>query len=428
MVRPTPIQPPLPSRLGVGQVVAHMPLRGAALLRDFLRQVRVVLGGAIQGFRRNDGLRQASSLAFYTALALIPVLLLLTSVLGLGIGSSTKAMQKTAEFVREVIPRFSDAILTEVEALTRHRKTTGLLNMLVLLWAVSPLVATMRAILADILKVRLTRPFWATKLLDLALAALFITGLAATAGFGVFLKFLRQLSPALTVPKGVGFILPFALTVALVMAMTYMLTSGVRLRHLLAGALTTSALWFLLRPAFGLFLAYNPGYGVAFGSFKSLFIVIIWIYYSQAVFILGAEVIAALHRRETVLLKGMMEGRHGLPEATRRRFIWNGEPGDRLFTEGEASREMYHLVSGTLSILKGEREIAVLGPGKMVGEMSFLLGTPRSATAVVKESCEAILIDEAHLDALMREYPELVRTMLTEMAVRLRDTSARTPA
>lgn len=400
---------------------ALAPLRGLQLLRDGGRQARIVLAEAFQGFRANDGLRHASSLAFYTALALIPALLLLTFVLGLGIGSSAQAMQKTAELLGQVLPRLSDVILHEVEALNHHGRTKGLVNLALLLWALSPLVATLRAVLADILKVRLERPFWTTKLLDLGLSAFFITGLAAIAGFGLGLTFLRQFVPGLVLPKGLGFVLPFLLTTGMLWAVFLMLTHGVRPRHLLAGALCTAALWFLLRPAFGLFLAYNPGYGVAFGSFKSLFIVTIWLYYSMAVFILGAEVIAALHRRETVVLKRMMEGRAGLPEQTRRHFLWTGEPGEVLFREGEVSREMYHLVQGEVRILKGDREIAVLGPGTFLGEMSFLLGAPRSATVEVKTPCEAIRVDEGHLEALMREYPGLVRDMLTVLAGRLRD-------
>ena len=49
-----------------------------------------------------------------------------------------------------------------------------------------------------------------------------------------------------------------------------------------------------MTPAFHLFITYNPGYGFAFGSFKSLFVVIIWIDYSLVVFLFGAEITASL--------------------------------------------------------------------------------------------------------------------------------------
>ena len=73
-------------------------------------------------------------------------------------------------------------------------------------------------------------------------------------------------------------------------------SSKVRIRQLIMGSLVTSLLWFAMRPAFHIFLMYNPGYGFAFGSFKSLFIVIIWIYCSLVVFLFGAEIAAVSAR------------------------------------------------------------------------------------------------------------------------------------
>ena len=76
-----------------------------------------------------------------------------------------------------------------------------------------------------------------------------------------------------------------------------------------------------------------------------------------------------------------------------------------------------------MSIRKGEREIAVIGPGKFFGEMTFLLHINRSATAVALTDCECIVINAHNLDALMREFPDTIREMLVEMAHRLQDTS-----
>ena len=80
----------------------------------------VVLQEAAGSFVQNAGLRQASSLAFYSTLSLIPALLLLTFLLSLGIGSSQAATQKTAEFVGQVIPTIGEVILKEVRHLASH--------------------------------------------------------------------------------------------------------------------------------------------------------------------------------------------------------------------------------------------------------------------------------------------------------------------
>jgi CRP-like cAMP-binding protein len=118
-----------------------------------------------------------------------------------------------------------------------------------------------------------------------------------------------------------------------------------------------------------------------------------------------------------------MQGRRGLGRLGRQRFLRQVPLDETFFLEGEAGSEMYHVLSGSVSIRKGETEIAVIGPGKFFGEMTFLLGTCRSATAVAREDCECIVINPQNLDALMREFPDTIRDMLVEMAQRLQQTS-----
>ena len=269
---------------------------------DLLRQALRVLQEAAAGFNRNGDLRQASGLAFYTALALIPALLLLTGVLGLAIGGSQEAHRFITGFLASLVPDQAERVLAEVGALTRHPGTAGALNVLVLAWSVTPLVSALRASIGTIFMEPDHRAIWITKLLDLAAAMAALTALAALAAASVLRPVLNRALPG-QLPS-LGFLLPFAVTTGLVLGVHYLFSpKAVRLSHRLAGALATACLWFLLRPAFTLFLAYNPSYGLAFGSFKSLFLILVWIYVSMAILLLGVEVAAACHRRETVAIE-----------------------------------------------------------------------------------------------------------------------------
>jgi membrane protein len=355
-------------------------------------------------------------------LALIPAMLLLTYLLGMTIGSNKEAMQKVTDLVGDIIPQYGDVILREVGRITHHRHSAGLFNLLALLWAVTPLVANTRAILNAIFRVKPRRSFWTTKALDFFMAMVFITGVSAVAGMGVFFRYLKLLRIDLTLPAGLKFTVPFLVTVMLLVLMYRVFAPKTKLSHLLLGALTTTVLWFLLRPIFSLFLTYNPGYGVAFGSFKSLFVVVIWIYYSQAVFLFGAEVVAAFHRQEALLIRRLLEGKHGIPMFGRKHLLTQVPTGTVFFREGDWSAEMYHVLRGSASVRTEDQELAVIGPGAFFGEMSFLLGLPRSATVVAREDCECLVIHEENIDTLMREFPDILRGMLTEMARRLRET------
>jgi CRP-like cAMP-binding protein len=51
--------------------------------------------------------------------------------------------------------------------------------------------------------------------------------------------------------------------------------------------------------------------------------------------------------------------------------------------------------------------------------MTFLLGQVRSATAEALEPCRCVIIHSHNFEALLLEFPEIVREMLVEMALRL---------
>jgi YihY family inner membrane protein len=396
--------------------------------REGATSLGVIAHESVAGFLRNGGFRNASSLAFYTALALVPSLLLLTHVLSLGIGHSQIAMLRTEAFVRSVIPRFSEVILAELTRIARDRAPVGLINAAVLPLSLLPLVAAMRSSIASIFQVYRHHPLWLAKVIDLVTVLIFVTGIAAVASLGVVSQVLRAGSARVVLPNWLGFTLPITVSVLLLMFMFFVLAPRVHARHLLAGSLTTTTLWFALRPAFGLFLTYNPGYGYTFGSFKSLFVVIIWLYYSQAAFLFGAEVMAAMHRQDAIFIRRLMQGRGGVPVAGRERFVVLVPGGATLFREAEDGVAMYYLLRGLVSIRKDEKEISVIAPGEFFGEMSFLLGHRRTATAVALGECQCIVIDDRNIHLLMREFPEIIREMLREMAGRLRETSNRVVA
>jgi CRP-like cAMP-binding protein len=78
-----------------------------------------------------------------------------------------------------------------------------------------------------------------------------------------------------------------------------------------------------------------------------------------------------------------------------------------------------------VSIRREGRQLALIGQGKIFGEMTFLLGQVRSATAVALEPCRCVIIHSHNFEALLLEFPEIVREMLVEMALRLSEENVR---
>ncbi len=391
------------------------------VVSDFLKKLRVVFSDVFSSFRENNDLSAASSLAFSATLALIPSLFLLTFVLGAVIGSSDRALAKTQELLTQLIPAYSQDILREVGNISSHLGAIGLVNALVLLWSVTPLVADMRIFLGAVFRKKPTRTFLMEKLLDAAISIVFLLGTSAIAAAGILFTLAEKRSHLhlrLAYFEGVA---PFLFVTAVVFALYVMFSKGVRPLYLLVGAASATLLWFAMRPAFHLFLLYNPGYGFAFGSFKSLFVVIIWIYFSLVAFLFGAEIAASLGRDETFFIKNLMEGKKNIPAGVTGKYVVSYEKGSTIFNEGDPGDEMFSVLKGRVLILKGGKQIAVVAPGKWFGGMSFLLSSPRVARAVALEDVELVTINNENINKLMNEYPEFVVKMLREMAQRLRE-------
>jgi membrane protein len=278
-------------------------------------------------------------------------------------------------------------------------------------------------LLGAIFRNKPTHPFLLEKLFDVAISIVFIIGVSAIAVAGVVFTLAekrRDLQLALGYFEGA---VPFLFVTVVVFALFLVFSTRARMLHLLIGALATSLLWFAMRPAFHLFLIYNPGYGFAFGSFKSLFVVIIWIYCSLVVFLLGAEIAASLGRDETVFIKKLMEGKKNVPAGVIDKYVVRYAQGSTIFSEGDPGNEMYSVLKGRVAIRKGEQDIGTVSEGKWFGGMSFLLASTRVATATALDEVELVTINNENITNLMNEYPEFVVEMLREMAQRLRETN-----
>jgi CRP-like cAMP-binding protein len=68
-------------------------------------------------------------------------------------------------------------------------------------------------------------------------------------------------------------------------------------------------------------------------------------------------------------------------------------PDKALFSEGERSLDMYILLSGKVEVLKNNKRIAVVEEeGSYLGELSTLMGIPRTATVKTMTPCRFIVV------------------------------------
>ena len=103
--------------------------------------------------------------------------------------------------------------------------------------------------------------------------------------------------------------------------------------------------------------------------------------------------------------------------------------GDKLFSEGDAGDKFYIVVEGKIRIGRsivgmGEEALDILDAGQYFGELALIDEGPRSADAIVHQSCVLLSITQADFEELLMLNQQLAYEVLWEfcrvLASRLR--------
>jgi signal transduction histidine kinase len=91
-----------------------------------------------------------------------------------------------------------------------------------------------------------------------------------------------------------------------------------------------------------------------------------------------------------------------------------------LFEEGSLEIAMYIVLSGGICIYKGRKQIAILGPGQYLGEMSLIEAKPRSASAKAVGNAILIEITEEKFEKHLANEPKALIAITKTLSSRIR--------
>jgi CRP-like cAMP-binding protein len=110
------------------------------------------------------------------------------------------------------------------------------------------------------------------------------------------------------------------------------------------------------------------------------------------------------------------------------RFGRSFPTGTVLFREGDPGEEMYVIQAGRVQLTRRvrgrEAHLATLPPGEFFGEMAIVNNRPRSATAVVLEDSQLLVIDARTFEAMVRGNAEIALRFIKKLAARLAQANA----
>jgi membrane protein len=253
----------------------------------------------------------ASGIAFNGLLCLIPLLLLLTWILGTVLAGSDVATIRVNEILDTIFPpqpyaqEIKSTIQQMIGDIVRYRASFGILGALVLVWTSASLVSIVRTMMNKIYRIPGAK--FALENVLRNVAWVLIVGLLFVAS-NVFLWMLSLVDSLLqSVPALKHFhvdvrayVLPFEAMFFPVLVMFFIINKFIPDRRVSTGAallaaLTTTILWIVAGKAFGWYLSEFHSYSRLYGTYAFILVFLIWIYYTSLVFVIGV-IMGQLHR------------------------------------------------------------------------------------------------------------------------------------
>lgn len=253
----------------------------------------------------------AGAIAFNVLVAIVPLLLVVLGIAGLLVRSQTAdPTQELLDYLLQSVPPvsgdFEDFVRRMLNGLLD--KSTELLSIgtLFLLWFATRLVGTLRTVLREIFDVHRDRGFVAGKLFDIqmvvAAGTLFALNVGLTIALEVIALFGVDVLQLESGPALIRHLYGRAAALVTIWVMFLLIYRYLPARRIgwttaVTAATFTALLFEVMKQAFSWYVG-RANYASTYGSLATLAVLIIWIYYSAVVFILGGEVaqVAAIRR------------------------------------------------------------------------------------------------------------------------------------
>jgi membrane protein len=288
-----------------------------------------------------------AALAYYTLFSLVPLLLIALTIIGAVYGSEAARADVLGE-IQDAAGETTARAIADILEMANRSRSTGLtiLAVISLLLGASGMFVELQEALNLIWKTYKKPSSGIINFLRerlISLSAVIVTGLLllALATLSMVLAAMSTLLRPESVPGGLWLwqllvaTVSFAfITILFALVFKLLPETHVAWKDVWLGALVASVLFSLGKHLFGLYLS-TLGVTSSFGAASSLVVILLWVYYSSAIILFGAEVSYAYARR----VGSLQHSEHLESKPTVRPLLHNQpmQPGMPLGTDGELS-------------------------------------------------------------------------------------------
>lgn len=245
---------------------------------------------------------RAAELSYYFLLALFPLLIFLTSVIGIIMGSGTGTRHALFNYLARIMPpsafQLLDTTMYEVSTASGSGKIS--FGLLAALWAASNGLSAITDSLNAAYDLEESRPWWKQRLvaigLTIALSVLILSALVLVVAGGNIGEGVANhygFGPAFAlVWKIIQWPVIFAALV-LAFALIYYFAPDFHdqaWQWLTPGAAIGVALWLLVSFGFRVYLQFFDSYSKTYGSLGAVIVLMLWLYFTGAAVLIGGEI------------------------------------------------------------------------------------------------------------------------------------------
>ena len=259
-----------------------------------------MLKNTVLSFIEDEALTRGAAIAFYTATSIAPILLIVIAIAGLVFGQDAAQNAITAQF-SDLMGRQTAEVLQSAVASAAGKSSSILatiIGLATLIATASGIFGEMQAALNSIWKTkpqattvsRLIRARAVSLGLVAALGFLLIVSLVISAGLTVFGNYLDTVLPLgkLILPA-LNFVVSIVLLGILFGAIYKMLPDRIlQWNDVIIGALITSVLFNIGKSLIAWYIG-SSAIASSYGAAGGLIVLLLWVYYSAQIFLLGAE-------------------------------------------------------------------------------------------------------------------------------------------
>ena len=270
-------------------------------IRDRVFRINLVkfLIRVINQMNKNNGISLAAAIAYYGFLSIFPLLLGLIGLLGYFLPSQN-VQQQILSFVQQNLPGISDIITSNISSVIHARGTLSIIGIIGFLWSGSGVFSALYNAINRARDITRLLPFYITIPRNIGL----------TIGIGLVFLVSMGASDALSIINlgGLPVIGAYAVMIstriiAFVLAYIIFLTlfkimpdTRTYWRFIWPGALITAVLFEIGRVLLVLYINDFTHYASVYGTIGSIIAILVFIYYSAIILILGVEITAEYSR------------------------------------------------------------------------------------------------------------------------------------